>query len=519
MEELQKEEIVEKTEEERTYCVYMHTNKTNGKVYVGITSKKPEKRWGKNGCEYDKKTQRAFAGAIEKYGWDGFIHDVLFDNLTKSKAIQKEIELISLYKANVCRWGKEAMGYNMTDGGEGHSGHKHSEETRKKMSQSAKKRCTDEWRRQLGEFMRGRWVGDKSPNYGKPLSEETRKRISEAKKKKAVIQLSLSGDFVAKFESLILAERQTNISHSEIGKCCKGINKSAGGFIWVYQDSYNIKNDYYYVNSNCIPVVQFTLDGKFISVYESAAEAERKTSTCGKNILQCCRNELKSANHYLWRFKATYDDTQVIKYIRDDVRPVVQIDKQGLLVSEYFSISEAAKLFNVAVNSIIACCKGKAKSCKGFMWKYKEEYNSNEAMVYSGKDIMTPVVQLSLNGEFLHEYQSATEASYITGIDRRNISGCCCNQQKSAGGYIWVKKINYDPLKNYIYKHSKKRPVVKLTPSGEFVKEYESAREAERNTRVSHGEILICCKNQQRTAGGFKWMHKEDYEKQLQNLN
>lgn len=35
-----------------TYCVYIHTNKINGKKYVGQTCQKPEYRWGKNGIDY-----------------------------------------------------------------------------------------------------------------------------------------------------------------------------------------------------------------------------------------------------------------------------------------------------------------------------------------------------------------------------------------------------------------------------------------------------------------------------------
>lgn len=34
-----------------TYSVYMHINKTNGKIYVGITKQKVSDRW-KNGSTY-----------------------------------------------------------------------------------------------------------------------------------------------------------------------------------------------------------------------------------------------------------------------------------------------------------------------------------------------------------------------------------------------------------------------------------------------------------------------------------
>lgn len=55
---------------EKTYIVYKHTNKSNGKSYIGVSSQSIQSRSGSNGKNY--KRNKYFYGAIQKYGWDGF---------------------------------------------------------------------------------------------------------------------------------------------------------------------------------------------------------------------------------------------------------------------------------------------------------------------------------------------------------------------------------------------------------------------------------------------------------------
>lgn len=50
---------------------------------------------------------------------------------------------------------------------------------------------------------------------------------------------------------------------------------------------------------------------------------------------------------------------------------------------------------------------------------------------------MKKVVQLTLDGDFLSEYNSITEASVETNINRTCISDTCNDKQKTAGGYKW----------------------------------------------------------------------------------
>ena len=93
---------------DKDYCVYMHTNKHNSKVYIGITSQKPEDRWGNNGIKYfDKRKdgeyrQTVFARALKKYpDWEeDWEHTILAEHLSQEEAVTMEIELIALYKSN-----------------------------------------------------------------------------------------------------------------------------------------------------------------------------------------------------------------------------------------------------------------------------------------------------------------------------------------------------------------------------------------------------------------------------------
>ena len=57
------------------YTVYQHKNKINGKRYFGITSRKPEERWGCNGRNY--KSSPHFYSAIQKFNhWGRNIYNV-----------------------------------------------------------------------------------------------------------------------------------------------------------------------------------------------------------------------------------------------------------------------------------------------------------------------------------------------------------------------------------------------------------------------------------------------------------
>lgn len=205
---------------DNNYSVYMHIS-PSGKRYIGITSKRPERRW-RSGSGYCK--NRYFYNAIQKYGWGNFEHEILFENLTKEEAEQIEINMISHYKSD-----DRNYGYNIERGGNCIG--KTSEETRKKMSESHK--------------------GEKNHWYGKKLNDEIKQKMSNGSKnpsietrlkrskslKKPVLQYSKNGEFIKRYDGAIDAELATGASRTHISQCCKNKRNFAAGYIWKYEEA------------------------------------------------------------------------------------------------------------------------------------------------------------------------------------------------------------------------------------------------------------------------------------------
>jgi len=116
--------------------IYLAKNKINKKVYVGQTIQKLERRIAQHKHLSKKnKSNSYFHNALKNYGFENFDWFILKQCECQEYLNKSEKEFISYFKSNL-----KENGYNLTDGGE------HpifNEETKRKMSISAKKRCTD----------------------------------------------------------------------------------------------------------------------------------------------------------------------------------------------------------------------------------------------------------------------------------------------------------------------------------------------------------------------------------------
>ena len=222
----------------KTYCLYKHES-PNGKVYIGITSRNPIERWS-NGRGY--RGNSYFTRAIQKYGWDNFKHDILFENLTEEEAKKLEKEYIAKYKSNIRKYG-----YNISSGGESKSGTTISEYQKQRIREGTKNRIfTESYKQKLSESNKKRWqndefrehmreinLGKNNPQFGKIRSDE--ERIIRGAK--SILQYDLNMNFLNEYISIHDASDKTKVCRDGISKCCKGIYKQCNGYVWKFKES------------------------------------------------------------------------------------------------------------------------------------------------------------------------------------------------------------------------------------------------------------------------------------------
>lgn len=241
------------------FTLYCHTNKLNGKKYIGVTSQKLNRRF-RDGKGYGNCTH--FKRAIDKYGWDSFETEILFEGLTHEEAELLEVKLIDEY----CTLSPN--GYNLESGG----------------------------------------------NLKKEINKSTRLKISRSRLNstvgcREVIQYDMDYNFIKKWESIASVGRALGIDSSTIRKVCNRVNHHGGGYIWRYADDVQFTEDEIknktvrdewklLIDNFTERGTSFTRRVKCITtgiIFDSIAQGAEFYNTDASAISKVCRGKLKSS--------------------------------------------------------------------------------------------------------------------------------------------------------------------------------------------------------------------------------
>lgn len=263
-------------------CIYLWKNNINGKLYVGQSQNFYDRM---KQYERGNDDHRLIGQALLKYGIENFDITILEKDLPLDKLDEREQYWMDFYQSydrkfgyNICCYASTTRGYHHTEEDKqkmsqlrkqyfaNHPeainkgkdnpmyGKTMSLENRKKMSQrlvnnqyakGARWQMTDEQKEKIRKAMLG-----KQNCLGRVLSQETKDKIAEANRHKTysaetITKMSAShkGKTTKKvmcvetkivYDSITEASNITRINYSNISHCCRGKQKTAGGYHWEY---------------------------------------------------------------------------------------------------------------------------------------------------------------------------------------------------------------------------------------------------------------------------------------------
>jgi len=289
----------------RTYYIYVSTNTKNNKQYVGVTNDFKSRVWQHLRC--DEREDCLFHQAIEKYGRECFEWDILETTTSKKKSL--ELERYYIDKLHTIK----PFGYNMNKGGVG--GHNSRAVVRLTpdgkyitrydsamdarvdgfSDSSVLEVCKDKGYTQTKGFVF--MFEDEYIDRGfVPRREKLPQRTTP------VIQCDLNGNKLKRYESVNQASEETGVRRTTISGAITGTYKTAGGYIWVYESDFPIKDIAKYKHrKKGRRVAQVDpKTNKVLKVFDRIADAGRELGVNYKGIHKVVDIPDRTAFGYKW---------------------------------------------------------------------------------------------------------------------------------------------------------------------------------------------------------------------------
>jgi len=210
--------------------IYKVTNKTDGRTYIGASTKGLEPRKQDHINKAYSNSELPLHQAISTYGEDAFTWETIDTASNTNELAEKEVNYIyelkqetQLYNAD--RGGgipKEVYQYDANNFNliAKYDNLKEASSTIGSTKKALSKTCLS-----VNQYLGGYYW---SYNCSAVYTPNTDKR------KKQVYQFTLEGEFLKAFKSVADANRQTGVNKTSIAKVCRNERKSAGNYFWKY---------------------------------------------------------------------------------------------------------------------------------------------------------------------------------------------------------------------------------------------------------------------------------------------
>lgn len=152
---------------------------------------------------------------------------------------------------------------------------------------------------------------------------------------------------------------------------------------------------------------------------------------------------LENMNNTITRMRMINESAKYISQEGADnpfSRKVAMYTLDGKLVKVFDSGGQIEREYGIRSASISRVCRGERPQTHGYFFKFASEPKRKMCSNPGGKNSQKPVVQLDLEGRFVAEYNSISDASKALGIHTSNIGRAASGEYKTCGGYKWQFK-------------------------------------------------------------------------------
>lgn len=198
--------------------------------------------------------------------------------------------------------------------------------------------------------------------------------------------------------------------------------------------------------------------------------------------------------------------------IAENAKTCYQYDLNGNFIKEYSSQAKAADSVGRVLSTIRYAIINKVKAAN-FFWSY-EKFEKLDLSDFKTSDNRICVYQYSSDGQYDCCYESVSDAGRVNNMPSTNISRACKMGYLSNNKYFsyefhpfYIKPKNLTIRGSHVYQYSLE---------GQFIKEYSSCNQAEKELNVKRG--LSTAIKLGRIFAGFQWsLEKLDSMSPIQN--
>lgn len=142
---------------------------------------------------------------------------------------------------------------------------------------------------------------------------------------------------------------------------------------------------------------------------------------------------------------------------------------------------------------------------------YTKEEAHRRGFANKEPDDKRKVLQYSLSGDLLNEYDSIRSASEAIKTKESNIYAACSGKTMSSQGYIWRYKSQDKPdAYTYVHGESCKVPVIQYDLYGERLGTFDSVTEAANSVNGHAHNISRVCRTKNGSVCGYQWRYDWD---------